>query len=50
MLKGKVRSLTVTGNSADFRGSGRFEDGTRVNFQVTVMDNGAGTSDTFPLV
>ncbi len=46
MLKGKVRSLTVTGNSADFRGTGRLKDGTRVNFEVTAADNGDGTSDT----
>jgi len=46
-LKGRVRSLVVTGNSADFSGNGRLDDGTPVNFQVTAVDNGAGTSDTF---
>ena len=38
--------MTITGNSANFSGNGRFDDGTRVNFQVTAVDNGAGTSDT----
>ena len=46
MFKGTVRSLAVTGNSAEFRGSGHLEDGTRINFKVTDVDNGTGTSDT----
>ena len=45
-LKGKVTSMTVTGNSADFSGNGVLEDGSRVNFEVIATDNGAGTSDT----
>jgi hypothetical protein len=46
-LKGRVRSLVVTGNSADFSGRGHLDDGTPVNFEVSAVDNGNGTSDTF---
>ena len=46
MLKGQVRSLTITGNTANFLGHGHLEDGTPVNFEVTAVDNGDGTSDT----
>ena len=46
MLKGQVRSLSITGNTANFLGHGHLEDGTRVNFEVTAVDNGDGTSDT----
>ena len=47
--KAKVRTLTITGTSADFRGTTRLEDATRVTFDVRIADNGDGTSDTFSI-
>ena len=44
-----MRSLTITGNSADFSGTTRLEDATRVTFDVSIADNGEGTSDTFSI-
>lgn len=45
--KAKVRSVTFTSNSADFSGTADFGGGNRVTFDVSVTDNGAGSSDTF---
>lgn len=45
-----IRSLSINGNSADFSGSARLDDGTRVTFSVSVTDNGLpGTSDTISI-
>ena len=45
-----IWSLYINGHAADFRGSGRLEDGTRVSFNVSVIDNGEpGTSDTISI-
>lgn len=50
LTKAGVRSLSINGNSADFSGSARLDDGTRVTFSVTVTDNGLpGTSDTISI-
>ena len=49
IAKAKARTLTITGNSADFSGTARLEDGTRVTFDVSITDNGDGTSDTFSI-
>ena len=46
ILKGQIRTLTITDNSANFRGRAHLEDGTPVNFEVAATDNGDGTSDT----
>jgi hypothetical protein len=49
-IKGKVRSLTINGTSADFNGVAKLGDGSKVRFNVSVMDNsGDGSSDTFSL-
>jgi hypothetical protein len=50
MTKGKIQSLSITGNTASFSGVGRLEDGSRVSFNVSVADNGSpGTSDTISI-
>ena len=46
----KIRSLSITGNSAEFSGQGYLENGSRVTFNVNVTDNGEpGTSDTISI-
>jgi hypothetical protein len=46
--RAKVRTLTFTGNSADFGGNARLGDGTRVTFSVSITDNSSdGGSDSF---
>ena len=46
----KIRSLSITGNSAQFSGQGHLENGSRVRFNVNVTDNGEpGTSDTISI-
>ena len=46
----KIRSLSITGNSAEFSGQGYLENGSRVTFNVSVTDNGEpGTSDTISI-
>jgi hypothetical protein len=43
----RVRTLSITGNSANFSGYGHFDNGTEVKFRVSVTDNGLpGSSDT----
>lgn len=50
IIKGKIRSLTITGSSADFSGIARLGDGSKVRFSVSVMDNSAaGSTDTFTI-
>jgi hypothetical protein len=50
ITKGIIRSLSIPSNTADFSGSARMEDGTRVRFSVNVTDNGQpGTSDTISI-
>ena len=50
MTKGKIQSLSITGNTASFSGVGRLDDGSRVSFNVIVTDNGSpGTSDTISI-
>jgi hypothetical protein len=47
LTNGRIQSLSITGNSAEFSGSGRVQDVGRVTFNVSVTDNGSGgTSDT----
>ncbi len=47
--KGRVSSLTITGNTAVFSGFVQLQ-GQRVNFDASVTDNGAGgTSDSFSI-
>ncbi len=47
--KGRVESLTISGNSADFSGF-VILDGKTVTFDVSVTDNGEpGTSDTISI-
>jgi len=45
--RAKVRTLTFTGNSADFGGTARMGDGSKVTYSVSVTDNGDGSTDTF---
>jgi hypothetical protein len=47
--KARVRSLTITGNSADFSGRADLGGGNRVTFDVSITDNGDGSSDTFSI-
>jgi hypothetical protein len=48
--KARVQSLSINGNTAEFSGQGRLEDGTRVTFNVSVTDNGEpGTSDSISI-
>jgi hypothetical protein len=47
--KAKVRSLTITGNSAEVSGTADLGGGNRVTFDVNITDNGDGTSDTFSI-
>ncbi len=48
--KGIIRSLSIPSNTADFSGSGRLEDETKVRFTVSVTDNGSpGRSDTISI-
>jgi hypothetical protein len=50
ITKGKIRTLSISGNTAGFSGQGRLDDGTRVSFDVSVTDNGSpGTSDTISI-
>ncbi len=50
ITKGIIRSLSIPSNTADFSGSARLEDGTRVTFTVSVTDNGSpGRSDTISI-
>ena len=46
--KARVRSLTITGNSAAFSGTANI-GGNNVTFDVSITDNGDGTSDTFSI-
>jgi hypothetical protein len=47
---GKIRTLSISGNTAGFGGQGHLEIGTRVSFNVSVTDNGPpGTSDTISI-
>jgi hypothetical protein len=46
--KARIRSLTITGNSADFGGTANV-GGSNVTFDVNITDNGDGTSDTFSI-
>ena len=48
--KGKIQSLSITGNTVDLNGQARLEDGSIVTFSVSVTDNGEpGTSDTISI-
>jgi Galactose oxidase, central domain len=50
ITKAKVRTLTFNGNSANFSGTARLGNGTRVTYSVTVTDNSSdGSSDTFSI-
>ena len=50
MTKGKIQSLSITGNTASFSGVGRLDNGTKVTFSVNVTDNGEpGISDTISI-
>ena len=50
ITKAGVGSLSIPANTAEFSGSARLEDGSRVTFDVTVADNGSpGTSDTISI-
>ena len=50
MGKGKVRSLTINGTSADFSGIAKLGDGSKVRFNVSVTDSSEdGSSDTFSI-
>jgi hypothetical protein len=50
MSKAGIDSLSITGNTAGFGGFGILDDGTGVNFNVSVTDNGEpGTSDTISI-
>jgi N-acetylneuraminic acid mutarotase len=49
ITKAKVRTLTFNGNSADFGGTARMGNGTRVTYTVSVTDNGDRSSDTFSI-
>ena len=47
--KARIKSLTITGKSADFGGTADLGGGTRVTFDVNITDNGEGGSDTFSI-
>ena len=47
--KARVKSLTITGNSAEFSGTADLGGGNRVIFNVSITDNGEGSSDTFAI-
>jgi hypothetical protein len=47
--RAKVRTLTFTGNSADFGGTARMGDGSKITYSVSVTDNGDGRTDTFDI-
>jgi hypothetical protein len=50
ITKSKIRTLTFNGNSADLTGVARLEDGTKVNFSVSVSDlSSDGSTDTFSI-
>ncbi len=50
ITKDIIRSLSIPSNTADFSGSGRLEDETKVRFTVSVTDNGSpGRSDTISI-
>ena len=50
ITKGIIRSLSIPSNTADFSGSARLEDETKVRFTVSVTDNGSpGRSDTISI-
>ena len=50
ITKGIIQSLSIPSNTADFSGSARLEDGSRVMFSVSVTDNGQpGSSDTISI-
>ena len=44
-----IRRLSITGNSANFNGRADLGGGNRVSFNVSVADNGPGTSDTLSI-
>ena len=44
-----IRRLTINGNSATFNGRADLGGGNRVTFNVSVADNGPGTSDTLSI-
>jgi hypothetical protein len=47
---GKIRILSLNGNTAEFSGHGHLEDGSSVTFHVNMTDNGwPGTSDTISI-
>ncbi len=49
-IKGITRSLSITGNTADFSGEARLDDGSVVTFNVNATDNGEpGTLDTMSI-
>jgi len=46
----RIRDLSIDGNTAEFSGPARLEDGSSVTFNVSVTDNGEpGTSDTISI-
>jgi hypothetical protein len=48
--RAKVRTLTLTGNSADLDGTARLGDGSKVTYSVSVSDNSSdGSTDTFSI-
>ena len=47
--KANPRSLTFTGKSAGFSGTARLGGGSKVTFDVSVTDNGDGSTDTFTI-
>lgn len=50
IARAKVRTLTFNGASADLGGVARLADGSKVNFSITVQDNGPdGSTDTFSI-
>ncbi len=50
ITRAAIRTLSITGNSAEFGGRGQLDDGSRVDFSVSVTDNGKpGTSDTMSI-
>jgi len=47
MTSGRIDSLALHNNEADFSGSARLDDGSLVQFRTGVVDGGDGNSDTF---
>ena len=45
----RVRTLSLINNSADFSGTARLGDGSKVIFEVSGTDNGDGSTDIFPI-